>query len=89
MFVAGMVSLGFLETDPRFIVRKAATLIHPDSPYRQCLDQVIAMASAGKPFEEVVAAVEDRWHLEYPRPTTPSRMVASWRRRSGSAAETS
>ena len=29
VFVAGMVSLGFVETDPKAIVRKAATLIHP------------------------------------------------------------
>ena len=66
VFVAGMVSLGFVETDPRAVVRKATTLLHPDSPYRQCLDLVITMAESGKSFEEVVGAVEDRWHLEYP-----------------------
>src|SRR5580765_8085672 len=38
VFMAGMVSLGFAEVDPRTIVRKAAQLIHPDSPYRKCLD---------------------------------------------------
>jgi hypothetical protein len=66
VFVAGMVSLGFVEEDPRTIVRKAATLIHRDSPYRECLNLVIAMADAGRPFAEIVAAVEDRWHVEYP-----------------------
>jgi hypothetical protein len=66
VFVAGMVSLGFVEADSRTIVRKATALIHPDSPYRRCLDQVVGMAAAGKPFEEIVAAVEDRWHIEYP-----------------------
>jgi hypothetical protein len=66
VFVAGSVSLGFVEQDPRIVVKKAARLIHPDSPYRACLDQVIAAAERGKSFEEVVAGVEDRWHLEYP-----------------------
>lgn len=37
VFMAGMVSLAFVEKDPREIVRKAAQLIHPSSPYRQCL----------------------------------------------------
>jgi hypothetical protein len=66
VFMAGMVSLAFVESDPREIVRKAARLLHPSSPYRQCLDQVIALAEAGKTFEEIARAVEDRWHIEYP-----------------------
>jgi hypothetical protein len=66
VFMAGMVSLGFVETDPRAIVKKAAVLIHPASPYRQCLDQVITAAERGGLFEELVAHVEDRWHIEYP-----------------------
>ena len=66
VFVAGMVSLAFRETDSRAIVREAAKLIHPSSPYRQCLDMVIGMAGAGKSAEEVFQAVEDRWRLEYP-----------------------
>ena len=36
VFVAGMISLAFVEKDTHAIVRKAATLIHPDSPYRKC-----------------------------------------------------
>ena len=66
VFAAGMVSLAFVEKDPRQIVRKAAQLIHPRSPYRQCLDMVIAMADRGASAEEVANAVEDRWHVEYP-----------------------
>jgi hypothetical protein len=66
VFMAGMVSLGFVERDSRAIVRKAARLLHPDSPYRQCLDQVIGLAEQGKKPAEIVAAVEDRWHIEYP-----------------------
>ncbi len=66
VFMAGMVSLGFAETDTKAIVRKAAQLIHPDSPYRQCLDLVISLAERGKRFEEIASAVEDRWHIEYP-----------------------
>lgn len=66
VFMAGMVSLAFSETDPRAIVHKAAGLIHPSSPYRQCLDQVIRLAESGKSAEAVARAVEDRWHIEYP-----------------------
>jgi hypothetical protein len=66
VFMAGMVSLAFVETDARQIVRKAARLIHPSSPYRQALDLVVTAADAGASAESVAAAVEDRWHIEYP-----------------------
>jgi hypothetical protein len=66
VFMAGMTSLAFVEKDPRQIVRKAAQLIHPDSPYRQCLDMVIRMADEGASREQIAGAVEDRWHIEYP-----------------------
>jgi hypothetical protein len=66
VFMAAMVSLAFAEGDTREIVRSAAHMIHPASPYRQCLDLVITLAEAGKSFEEIAAAVEDRWHIEYP-----------------------
>lgn len=66
VFVAGMVSIGFAETDPRQVVRQAAVLIHPSSPYRKCLDMVISMAERGANFDRVAGAVADRWHLEYP-----------------------
>ena len=66
VFMAGMISLAFVENDSRQIVRKAARLVHPKSPYRQALDLVVAMADAGASAEDVAAAVEDRWHIEYP-----------------------
>lgn len=66
VFVSGMISLGFVETDTREIVRKAAQLISPLSPYRQCLDQVIAMAESGKQPQEIFRALDDRWGIEYP-----------------------
>ena len=66
VFMAAMVSLAFSETSTREIVGKAASLIHPSSPYRICLDMVIDLASRGASFEEIVNAVEDRWHIEYP-----------------------
>ncbi len=66
VFVAGMVSLAFTENDIRRVVCKAATLIHPSSPYRRCLDTIIETAEEGATFEEVSQAVADRWHLEYP-----------------------
>lgn len=66
VFIAGMISLGFKESNPQDIVRQAARLIAPQSPYRQCLDLVIEQASRGSTFRDVVNAVEDRWHIEYP-----------------------
>jgi hypothetical protein len=66
VFVAGMISLGFSETNTHSIVKQAATLIHPDSPYRKCLDRVIALAEAGKTPEQIANTIEDRWRVEYP-----------------------
>jgi ADP-ribosylglycohydrolase len=66
VFVSGMISLGFIESDPKKIVRQAAQLVSPLSPYRQCLDMVISMAEAGKQPEEIFRAVNERWGMEYP-----------------------
>jgi ADP-ribosylglycohydrolase len=66
VFMAGMISLAFVENDSRNIVRKAARLVHAKSPYRQALDLVVTMAEAGASAEDVATAVEDRWHIEYP-----------------------
>ncbi|MBI4658002.1 MAG: ADP-ribosylglycohydrolase family protein [Verrucomicrobia bacterium] len=66
VFMAGMISLAFVEKDSKAIVRNAARLVHPDSPYRQCLDMIVGLADQGRSFEEIANAVEDRWHLEYP-----------------------
>lgn len=66
VFIAGMVSLAFVEKDPRKVVREAVTLIHPESPYRQCLDQIIALADAGKSMAEIERLVIEPWTLVYP-----------------------
>jgi hypothetical protein len=66
VFVAGMVSLAFVERDTAAVVRQAAELVHPESPYRQCLDLVVDLAGKGRGMKEIADAVEDRWHLEYP-----------------------
>ena len=66
VFVAGMISLAFVRQDPKLVVKQAASLIHPASPYRQCIDLVISMAEKGSSFTAVVDAVEDKWHFEYP-----------------------
>jgi len=66
VFVSGMISLGFTEKDTKVIVKKAARLIDPRSPYRQCIDMVISLAEQGKTSRQVFDAVEDRWHIEYP-----------------------
>src|SRR6202522_3529827 len=51
VFVSGMISIAFAEKDTHSIVRKAASLIDPDSRYRQCLDMVIRMAESGHTAE--------------------------------------
>ncbi len=66
VFVAGMVSLAFVDRDPRSIVRKAAGLVHPESPYRRCLDGILRRAEAGRPWREIAQAVEDEWRGVYP-----------------------
>jgi len=66
VFVSGMISLAFVEKDTHSIVRKAASLIHPDSPYRQCLDMVISMAESGHTADQIFRAVDERWGIEYP-----------------------
>ncbi len=63
---AGAISLGFVERDTRAILRQAVQLVHPSSPYRQCVESVISLAEAGRSFDEIVNHVEDRWHIEYP-----------------------
>lgn len=65
VFVAGLVSIAFAEKDPKVIVREAARLIDPSSPYRQCLDMVIRLADEGKPAAAIFDAVEKHWHIEY------------------------
>jgi ADP-ribosylglycohydrolase len=66
VFVAGMISIAFVENDPRAIVRQAAMLIHPHSPYRKCLDMIMAMADAGSGPDRILRAIDDRWGIEYP-----------------------
>jgi ADP-ribosylglycohydrolase len=66
VFLAGMVSLAFVEKDTQSIVREAASLIDPDSPYRKCLDMVIAMADGGSTATQIFRAVDERWGIEYP-----------------------
>jgi hypothetical protein len=66
VFIAGMISISFGERDPHAVVRKAATLIHPDSPYRKCLDMIVGMADAGKSADEIFRAIDERWGIEYP-----------------------
>ena len=66
VFVSGMISVAFVEKDTHAIVRKAASLIHPDSPYRQCIDMVISMAESGHTAEQIFRAVDERWGMEYP-----------------------
>jgi hypothetical protein len=66
VFVAGMISIAFFEKDSHAVVRKAATLLHPSSPYRKCLDMVIQMADAGDTAEQIFRAIDERWGVEYP-----------------------
>jgi ADP-ribosylglycohydrolase len=66
VFVAGMISIAFADKDSHDVVRKAASLIDPRSPYRKCLNLVRKMAEAGHTPAEVFQAVDERWGIEYP-----------------------
>lgn len=66
VFIATLISTAFFEKDPHEIVREASKIINPKSPYRQCIDRVIALAEQGKTAAEVYNEIEDRWHIEYP-----------------------
>jgi hypothetical protein len=66
VFIAGMVSLAFAQSNVQEVVRQAASLIHASSPYRVCLDAVIRLGDAHATFEETCRAVSDRWHPVYP-----------------------
>jgi hypothetical protein len=66
VFVAGMISVAFADNDTHDVVREAASLIDLRSPYRQCLNMVIAMAETGHTAEEIFEAVDERWGIEYP-----------------------
>jgi hypothetical protein len=66
VFISGMISLGFVEHDTHQIVRGAAQLLSPRSPYRQCLDQVISMAEGGSTPAAIFRAINERWGIEYP-----------------------
>lgn len=41
-------------------------LIHTESPYRQCVDEIITQADRGKSFEDIERTVIERWATEYP-----------------------
>lgn len=66
VFTAAAISLAFTTQDPQAVIRSAVKILHPSSPYRQSIEQLIALADAGKSFEEICTALEDRWHAEYP-----------------------
>ena len=66
VFIAGMISIAFAEPDTHEIVRQAAALIDPQSPYRQSLDMVISMAEKGVDPEQICRALDQRWGIEYP-----------------------
>ncbi|NJN28536.1 MAG: ADP-ribosylglycohydrolase family protein, partial [Cyclobacteriaceae bacterium] len=66
IWVAGMISLAFVEIDVKQIVKQAVKLLNPQTPHHQCIHQVIAMAEDGKSFRQIVDYVEDVWHIQYP-----------------------
>lgn len=66
VFVATAISLGFIEKDTKAVVRKAASILDDKSPYKKCLNMVIGMAEQGRPVQEILETIEQRWHIEYP-----------------------
>jgi hypothetical protein len=66
IWVAGMISLAFIENDFKKTVKESINLLDPATPHHQCITKVITMAEAGNSFREIVDHVEDVWHIEYP-----------------------
>lgn len=67
VFVAACVSEAFFEANTVKIVRQAARLIHPDSPYRKAIDQVLAGYDSGLDWRAAARRSEERWRPEYPQ----------------------
>ena len=72
-FVAGMLSLAFCERDTKQIVRRAARLIDPRSPFRQALDHAIGGAERGLTVHDIAAEIQNRWGADYQ--TTNSAVI--------------
>ncbi|MFP5040892.1 ADP-ribosylglycohydrolase family protein [Parasediminibacterium sp. JCM 36343] len=68
VFVAGLISTAFNETNRTLVVEKAASLIDKSSPYRQCVDMVLGLVKKGESAENIFEQIEQRWRGEYPMP---------------------
>ncbi len=66
VFVAALISAAFNETEMHMVVQKAASLIDKKSPFRQCLDMVIAADKNGMSADEIFEQIETTWRPVYP-----------------------
>lgn len=53
VFTAVAISLGFTTQDLKTVIREAVKILHPSSPYRQSIEQVIALADSGTSSSEI------------------------------------
>lgn len=65
VFVAGAVSAAFNEKDMHVVVQKAANLIDPSSPLRQCVDMVIEADKKGISAADIFEKIETTWRPVY------------------------
>jgi hypothetical protein len=65
VLLSALISQAFIESDPKTLVRKASAVLHPETPMRQAVDEIIRLADSGKSFEEIATIVGERWHAVY------------------------
>lgn len=62
MFVAGMYSAAYFETDPRHVVEAGLACIPPESPYALVISDVLAWSQAEPDdWHKVWQKIEDKW----------------------------
>lgn len=66
VMVSVMISLAFIEKDPRALVRRAVGILDPSTAHRQCIDKIIQWAESGLTHKEICNRIEDEWHFVYP-----------------------
>ncbi len=61
MFVAGMYTAAYFESDPRKVVETGLACIPPDCPYAQLISEVLAWSKDEPDWRKVWQKIEDKW----------------------------
>lgn len=66
VLLSTMVSLAFVRSDHRAILREALEVLDPRSPQRQVVQEVLERAGRGETPREISEAITPRWRSRYP-----------------------